>query len=51
MANLVCKKQFRCTQKEAEWIAECAAKLNMKESTYMRYRLRKEQKIRMPQEV
>lgn len=51
MANLVCTKQFRCTQKEADWIAECAAKLNMKESTYMRYRLRKGQKIRMPPEV
>lgn len=51
MANLVCKKEFRCTQKEAEWITECAAKQNMKESTYMRYRLQKEQKIRMPPEV
>lgn len=51
MAKLVCKKEFRCTKREADWIAECAAKLNMKESTYMRYRLRKEQKIRMPPEV
>ena len=51
MANLICKKEFRCTKEEAEYIAACAERLQMTESNYMRYRLRQQEKIRMPPEV
>ena len=51
MARLICKKEFRCTVEEAAWITECAEKMDMTESNYMRYRLRQQEKIRMPPEV
>lgn len=51
MARLTCKKEFRCTAEEATWITECAEKMNMTESNYMRYRLQQQKKIRMPPEV
>ena len=51
MARLTCKKEFRCTAEEAAWIEKCARQMDMTESTYMRYRLREKQKIRMPPDI
>lgn len=51
MARLICKKEFRCTVEEAAWITECAEKMDMTESNYMRYRLQQQEKIRIPPEV
>lgn len=51
MARLTCKKEFRCTAEEAAWIEKCARQMEMTESTYMRYRLREKQKVRMPPDI
>lgn len=51
MARLVYKKEFRCTAEEAAWISACAKYMNMTESNYMRYQLRKKKKIRLPEEI
>ena len=51
MANLICKKEFRCTKEEAEYIAACAERLQMTESNYMRYRLQEDRQVRLPPEI
>lgn len=51
MGRLICKKEFRCTAEEAVWIEKCAKAMKMSESSYMRYRLREQGKIRMPGEL
>lgn len=46
-----CTKYFRCSRKESEEISKEAEAMKMTESAYMRYRILKTAKPRLPPEV
>lgn len=48
-----CKKEFRCTFEEAQYISMRAEKMKMSESAYMRYQLAEAEKraVRLPEEI